>query len=373
MLDTNNIIYSKTKLLNFLNCDVIKRMMHRTIVVPKKIIPSQILVEQKKILENKIIFNKYCEHFKNYSLAELQNDNIFITMMHNSIHNQPTLYSRAFQLALEVTYSKRKFSEQTLQEMYQNDFIIQDNFHVNKGICDQSTIYTSIIAKKIVTYLNLDIKDLIVNSTPLYLTKDKITESTKIIMDYNKKMTENTCPDFALKGRPYDLKEQKEISYSKNHIYLFDKDQMHKKGIEIFNNLEKALNNSLQNNQIILSKEMKMFTADIIKELANHRHLQTPIQSRVDSLNMFLLKKNIPKEFKMPIFVPVKKANLDDLLITNIDNDKIPLDPGHLDYVKAKKALMGILERYPADVQLKIQEATCASIQFSISKIEEVD
>lgn len=108
-----------------------------------KVISPQALLEQKHLIRNKAIFLRFCQHFKEKSLAELLDDKVFITYVSDNINKEPMLFSRAFQLALEVSYFKRHFNQQILQEVYKNDFIIQDSFNINKGICDQSTIYSS--------------------------------------------------------------------------------------------------------------------------------------------------------------------------------------------------------------------------------------
>lgn len=337
----------------------------------KKIISPQVLMEQRNILKNKAIFMRYCEHFKNKTLSDLLNDKIFIQQMHNSIHGEPTLFSRAFQLALEVTYSKRRFDEQALKDMYKHDFIVEDSFGVNKGLCDQSTVYNCVLAKKVCFYFNLEIKDIVVNSTPIFLNKEKITETMKISMDYNKKMTENTCPDLNIRGRPYDFKESKDISFSKNQIYFIDMEEIRKKGVEIFFKLEKSLEKSLNNTQISLSEKSKEFTNIIIENLKKQRESLVSIEMRVESLNLFLIKNNIPKDFKMPLFIPIKKASIEMLDTTKVD--QVPLDPGFLNQTKAKKAIMGVLDTYDDRIKTNIQEITHGSIQFNIPKIEEID
>jgi hypothetical protein len=337
----------------------------------KKIISPQVLMEQRNLLKNKAIFMRYCEHFKNKTLSDLLNDKIFIQYVHESIHHQPTLFSRAFQLALEVTYSKRRFDEQVLKDMYKHDFLVEDTFGVNKGFCDQSTVYSCVLAKKVSFYFNLEVKDIIVNSTPIFLNKQKITETMKVSMDYNKKMTENTCPDISINGRPYDFKEPKDISFGKNQIYFIDIEHICKKGVEIFFKLEKSLENSLNNTHRPLSEKTKELTNTIIENLKKQRESQVSIEIRVESLNLLLFKKNIPKDFKMPLFIPMKKANIETL--DTKDVDQVPLDTGFLNETKTKKAIMGVLDTYDYRIKANIQEITHGSIQFNIPKIEEVD
>lgn len=338
-------------------------------ILAQRIISSQALQEKSKLIQNKAILFKFCQHFKEKTLSQLLNDEVFIHHIASYINSEPSLYSRAFQLALEVTYSKRKFSHAELQEIYKNDFIVSDTFAINRGLCDQSTIYTSILAKKVSIYLNLNFNDIIVHSTPLFLQKENITSSIKNLMDYNKKMTENTCPDITLKNRPFDFKEQKDISFCKNQIYIIDKEVLAKKGIEIFLKLEKSLIMSKK----FLSTEAQVYTDDLLKSLKQHRETQASIETRVECLNKFLLAHDVPKDFKMPLFIPIRKFKIEDITGEISSLDKIPLEQGHLDYTKAKKAIMGILEFNETNVKKNIQQITHNSIQFNISEIEEVD
>jgi hypothetical protein len=80
--------------------------------------------------------------------------------MHNTSYKEPTLHWRAFQLAVEVTYS-HQFNQQTLQDFYLNAFYLQDTFNVNHKDCDQSTVYTAMVIKLFKQYSILIVKILL--------------------------------------------------------------------------------------------------------------------------------------------------------------------------------------------------------------------
>src|ERR1700759_2688292 len=201
----------------------------------------QIVLEAQRLLLNKMILFNFCAHFRTKSLTELLMDKTFIDYVHTCIHKKPTLHSRAFQLALEMTYSKRKFDTHQLEQYYKDDFRIEDTYQINNNICDQSTIFTSVITKDVVEFLNLDKKDVVVHSTPLFLTKESITPFLKEMMDYNKKMTGNTCPDISIKEQPYDYKDSKDVSYNKNHLYFVDQENLIKECTRHLQSLESSL------------------------------------------------------------------------------------------------------------------------------------
>ena len=324
----------------------------------KKVLSPEMLIEHQKMLKAKAVFFSYCQHFKTKTLAELLDDKILIQMMHNLAYKEPILNSRAFQVALEVTYFKRRFSETLLQDVCKNDFKIQDTFLVNNGMCDRSTLYSSILAKQLCMYFNLNFNDVIVHSTPLFLTQEKITPEIKTTMDYNRKMTGNTCSDIDIKQRPYDFKESQQFSYAKNQIYFLEAEKIRDQGFKIFEKLQASLEYSLKDSQQILSKEGRAFTIHVIKFLQNERQTQVSMEIVLENLNMFLHKSNMPPDFKIPLFIPTKKAALDSLY-SGEQVDKVILDHGTL--------------TSDNNIKAKIQEATHNSIQFDIPKLEELD
>ena len=155
---------------------------------------KQLASTQSKLLYNKAIFLRYCEHFEKYSLHELLNDHKFIQIMSRMVTEAPSLQTRAFQLAVEVSYSRRKFSLEALQESFQSDFTIKDVYVSNRGLCDQSTIYSSILMKFVKAQLKLDAASIQVNVTPLYLPKAKSLIVEQAIAK-NQILTGNRSPD----------------------------------------------------------------------------------------------------------------------------------------------------------------------------------
>lgn len=331
-----------------------------------KVLVDQVALDKHKMFTNKVILFKYCEHFKNLSLNELLNDTLFFKYMHGTIHSSPTLHSRAFQLALEITYSKRLFSEKQLQEFYKCDFQVKDVLNINNGYCDQSTIYSSMLAKIVVDYFGLNSKDVIVSSTPLFLTRNNITTSVQEQMTFSKQLTGNTFSDLVIKDRPYDFKECKNLSFGKNHIYFIDSEYFVKNSITIFNNLESTLQCMLKTPNKKVSLESLQYADNLYKFLKNQR--DTIAEQRLENLNQLLMKSSPPKDFAFPYIIIKKKAHLQTILNTNDiskDADTIPLDHGYLDSVKTRKAIMGVIEKWSPNLKTIVSQATHNSIPYN--------
>ena len=375
------LIVSNCRSISFLGLKKKKIIIVRNITstIIKKTVSPAVLLEQKKLLYYKAIFYHFCKQFERYSFDELLNDKSLISIFNEFMHNAPTLHSRAFQLALEVTYSKRKFSEKTLQEYFAKDFKINDILNMNQGVCDQSTIYNSFLAQMTAKYFNLDYSSVVVYSTPLKATLENLTFEEKKTMLLNKKLTDNTVPDVSIKERPYDFKEPasiRDFKFSRNQIYFIDFKDLKNKSSQILNSIEDSLSGCLSNPQT-LDLGVRLTLNQFLSVARNYNNQgSTKAQLGVEHLNNMASKGNFPLEFKYPLLIIYKKTPLEHLFsIENKDEiEKIPLDQGHLDYKKAQKAIMGILDVKKDAAKRDIQKATQNSLEFFLSKqIEEVD
>lgn len=350
---------------------ITKRFSGIMTVVTKKVITPQIAQEQVNILRNKLIFLKYCEHFKKINYEDLTQDSLFIKEMDDMINSNISLHSRAFQLALEVTYRKRHFNINSLQAFYANDFSIENVFNINQNTCEQSTIYSALSTKKLVTTLRLDKKDVIVNCTPYEISPSNITKDIQNIMDFSKKMTGNSCCDLMIHKRPFDFKDTKTFSIAQNHIYNVSAEFMLLKGHKILFDLEKHLAFTIEKNYTRLDLNTLNFIKQVQKKLQYYRESNTPIESRFEMLNKISISTNVPKEFKMPIFIVSKKPLIETLYSEDhIAAKDVPLEHGNLDYPKAQKAIMGICSTYNNQLKNKITEITNNSLTFNTDDID---
>nr|NP_062846.1 hypothetical protein PhpooMp01 [Physarum polycephalum]BAB08100.1 unnamed protein product [Physarum polycephalum] len=368
--NTKNFICKKITIKNFIRFypGHVNKIINIINTSLKKVSP-QALIEQNRIEANKMIIYAFCEHFKNDNLSDLLDDHKIINRMHDFIHKQPTLSSRAFQLALEVSYSKRSFNEATLQDFFKNEFNIRDTFNVNNGVCDQSTIFSALMAKYVVSYYNLNSKDIIVNSTPLYLTKD-ISPEIKASMEFNKNLTGNSCPDITLKEHPYDFKDSKDIKWNKNQIYLVDNTSFNEQAIIMLNHLEKSLINQLTVNHL-MSSECVLYTKDILAIMKNKS--TSSAQDIFEKIQKHLLSNQPPKDFRIPLIVPIKKASLEELRVNYSTNEynNIKLDPGTLTDVKTRKAIASMTEWNPF-LRDKVQKAIHSSLSHILPDSSEI-
>ena len=85
---------------------------------------------------------------------------------------------------------------------------------------------------------------------------------------------------------------------------------------------------------------------------------------KIDALNKLMVSSPPPIGFRFPFIIPKPHVSLEDLVTPLEKLAKIPLDHGHLDYKKTRKALIGLLEEKPKGVQCGIELATHHSIQF---------
>lgn len=326
------------------------------VVATASVINQQLALSQTKLLFNKAIFLRYCQHFEKYSLPELLNDHHFIQLMSRMLTEAPSLQSRAFQLALEVSYSRRKFSSAALQEYFQADFTLKDVYDSNRGLCDQSTVYSSILMKFVKSQLNLDATSIQVNVTPLYLPKEK-SHLVEQAMANNQMLTGNRSPDALIYNKPYDIKDSQDFLFNKNHIYIIDSVLLEEKSHLLVGKIIQSLQSTLQgntDNAIDIYAKKLLFLA---------RNKNSSIE-KIDILNKFMVTNPPPTGFRFPFLISKPHVSLEDLATPLEKLEKIPLDHGHLDYTKARKALLGILEEKPTGVQCGIELATHRSIQF---------
>ena len=319
-------------------------------------INKQVALMQSNWLFNKTIFFRYCEHFENLTLQELLNDQKFIKVMSKMVTDAPSLHTRAFQLALEVTYSRRKFSLEALQEYFLADFKIKDVYDSNRGLCEQSTIYSSILMHFVKSQLQLNATSIQVNVTPLYLPKQKsfIVEQH---MANNWAITGNRSPDAAISGIPYDFKESSDVSFNKNHIYIIDIATLEEKSHLLANKMMQSLQSTLD---VTPDEAIKIYT----KQLLFIAKTKGSFIEKIDIINKLMVNNPPPVGFRFPFLISKPHVSLEDFATPLEKLEKIPLDQGHLDYTKARKALLGILEEKPKGVQCGIELATHHSIQF---------
>ena len=69
----------------------------------------------------------------------------YLIMYHKILSEKhPEVFVRAYQLALEIYYNKRQYSEQEICNIFENKFSIKDFVGFNNGITDTSTFFSGL-------------------------------------------------------------------------------------------------------------------------------------------------------------------------------------------------------------------------------------
>jgi hypothetical protein len=324
---------------------------------------AQFLLNQR-LLYNKAILFKYCLFFKTNSLERLMKDQHFLNDLQSMILLNPALHGRILQVSIETTLHKRYFAEDVVRGIFDKDFTIHNPY--NDPI-DQSIIYNSLQARTLRKQYGLIKEDITINVAPFRVNKASFNPSE---IAYNKKMTGNAYPDVTIQTRPYDFKDSKDLAMAKNHIYFIDSFDLEKTCKALLVKLDYALND--KHTVKLLSAEGKMYTKKINSIIETYVH-QDP-QEGIDRIYKAIFKDPPPKDFKIALFIPHQKPN-NEALITEENQEainSIPLDHGHLDAVKIRKAIIGHMECFDLSTQEKIAIATHHSIRFHSSKEKEV-
>jgi len=373
--------YSINKSNIFISFKISNFSKRNMFTVAKRLSPQQVM-QFKKITQNKRIFNDFCTHFKSLNLEDLINDKKLIQYFHENVLNKNTVYSRAFQLALEVTYNRRHFSEKDLREIYSNDFEIVDAFKVNNGSCSQADLFTCLCTKKLQDLLGYKSNEVIVQTTPRNLSKEMTLQpEIKAILERNKSYTDNSVPDVTIQGQPFDFKNAKELSYTKNNIYLLTTN-------DLFPGMIKNIIHALKQQQIDIktSDEARFYIKDV-NAMIKSKPMPTNTQETAETLieiYTFIKKNPAPEGFRLSKILPIEFRDIHDKNISDIpfseenslimeELKKVHLQEGNLDAPKVKKAIMGIVDQSLLSVQNKAFHSTFGVIGKQPNTKEDVD
>lgn len=85
---------------------------------------------------------KFCDYFQHIPLDQLEKDTTFIYYIKQLSEKDTTIYTRAFQLALEGVYSKRYFNEFDITQIFCSNLSIVDIIGTNENKVDSSTLFS---------------------------------------------------------------------------------------------------------------------------------------------------------------------------------------------------------------------------------------
>lgn len=316
-------------------------------------------------------FNEYVNIFENLSLQELQQDKVLIATYAAKLANKDYLHNRAFQLAFEASYNNRKFSRAALSIFYDTKISVRNILDPEdrKSFLDQSTVFN--IFQSLFLSEQFPNTEIVINQTPCQLiNKNQLDNKTQASLNLNKSLTGNTFPDVCLNGNVYDFKNTKNPSHTLNHIYiLVDSPKAHEDFIKHISELNKML----LKKQNTLPREFytlyKIKLNDLIVTLQNKPSPEI-IKEANKTWNKFLIEHpQRPINFTIPVYSITNNT----LPVQNLDDFQIPIDEGHLDFVKTKKALAGILLNKPTDLNEKIYEATNGALGHILEAINNIE
>jgi hypothetical protein len=303
-------------------------------------------------------FLKFCNQFKELSFDELHKDPKVIKFFQETIAKEDYLCNRAFQLALEVTYSKRSFDRNSVLERFDRYFDLKNTLdHFDKSSdLDQSTLFTA-LQSKIVKEI-YPTWELTVNQTPkAFISLTNLAPKTQSLLEQNKALTGNRFPDIDIFGVPYDYKFSKDIYNIKNQIYMmpespkafaeFSKHILHLSRHITLNEFPTEFKSNMLIKLETISNEFACASTPAIK----HEIIQT--------WNKFSLELagQRPFGFGNSIFIITQKPYVADSSFLE-KMDKFRIAEGHLDQTKARLALNAIIGSYPETLQDNVYNAT---------------
>lgn len=196
------------------------------------------------ILKTKKAFLDFCKHFAEIPRENLLNDRAFVTYFKHLMENDSILYRRAFQLAIEVTYAKRKFSMRELLTIFDNNnySIIDPLSATSSSIIDSSTLYSILQTNLLVQKSPFINSTIVINTTPTTkIDHNNLPVLVQKKIALSKATTGNTFSDLTLDGVPYDYKDERNSSTIKNHILIYDYDIIVQKGESLLYDILKTL------------------------------------------------------------------------------------------------------------------------------------
>lgn len=171
-------------------------------------------------------FLKFYNHIKDIPLKNLRSDPVFYRYFKKSVIDDPfSIGSRPYQLAIEVAYSKRKFSQTELLEVFNNRISISDPLGIaGAGInIDSSTFYSYLQAYHMSKTTCFGKSSLDVQCTPSISREhmQSLSPEAKLKIRLTQERTGNSFSDLVIDGHSHDFKSGK-YSNAKNHIIFFD-------------------------------------------------------------------------------------------------------------------------------------------------------
>jgi hypothetical protein len=334
----------------------------KTIICKPMVIGTSIRTMHKvsSNLKAQEAFYKCCLYFKNVPLRELKNDRMFMNHYNNLLREEPNLHARAFQLALEVCYHKRRYSENDLRQILDGRVSINDLAGFNNGQVDSSTLYTAFQTDLLTKRAPFNKSSVvIVNSTPINnINPNSLPPNLQSRIALSKTNTGNIYNDIDIDGHMYDYKYSDSPLYNKNHIYFYDYENYANEASILLKHLERVLKDKLENHlrsKILLSNDDVLYTKESYQKLILIKSKQITVREKMDEWNLYIQKTMHarPSTFTTPILVQTTDKPFIPSTELLEETKKVIIEHGHMQPDKALKAIKGIVKGFDNDTQEK--------------------
>ncbi len=351
---------------NFTSTNIIKRLQI-------KLVKRTMLTSVKKGATSmdlaKETFVIFCNHFSKIPYHDLYKDDKVIQFFIESVHKKNFYCNKAFQLALDVTYSKRVFDRKDILNNFSKYMSFRNSIDSSDhtSMLDQSTLFTA-LQSKIVKEMYPNWEVLVNQTPPTNVSLNDFSPKEVANLEQNKTLTGNRFPDVHVNGIPYDFKSTKEISNTKNHVYIMsESEKAFKDFVYHIDNLYKRIQTD--------SKIPGQFRTEMSKKLNDVKHefliatSPTAKHEIIANWNNFSIKMadQRPPHLGTAIFVVTNKPYVVDQELYK-ETKNVILAEGHLDQVKTKEALRCIIDNYPESVKDSIYQATRGALSHVLPK-----
>lgn len=316
-------------------------------------------------------FVKFCSHFERIPYESLHSDPLVVHFIINTVKDQDFYINRAFQLALEVSYSRRHFSRSSILSHFEKILSIHNPLDRSDNTspvtqCELFNALQARIIKQIYPAWNIRL-----NQTPstAFKVSDLSPQEQHIFIE-NKHLTQNSIPDYSINGMPYDAKCSAKTYMLKNQIYILVESE---KAFKLFNKHLFELSRYI-NRTNSLTPSFQKLIKDKLKIIENEWCLAKDYKTKreiINSWNNFIIQvgPQRPSGFGNCLFVITETPYVPDLSLSS-STAKVHVLEGHLDQVKTKGSLCSIIDTYPRNLQDSIFQATRGALGHLLPKNE---
>jgi hypothetical protein len=258
--------------------------------------------------------------------------------------------------------------------MFDNNYYsIVDPITANSSpTIDSSTLYTALQTNLLVQRSPFRNSTIVINSTPTTnIDHNNLPALVKKKIAISKATTGNTFNDLSLDDVPYDFKDERNPSKIKNHILIYDYDVLAHKGESLLQDVYNALRqkvHSVELNKTIMSKSESKFLVENKEKLKNILQSNSTIFEKLHAWNTYI-QKNLhmrPTTFTTPIIIQSTEKPFipEDSLLEKAS--QVDIQDTKIDVMKARKAIMGILDNKPRAIKENAQLSSHSVLSFNV-------